>query len=44
MFLRHSVHIQQSGESCREELPEAPARWLPGSVSPMEPASSKSAP
>ena len=34
MCLRHSVHMQQSVESCREQLLEAPARCLPGSVSP----------
>jgi len=32
MFLRHSVHIEQSADRCREQLLERPRRWLPGSV------------
>src|SRR5205809_5871267 len=32
MFLRHSVHIEQSAERCREQLLERPQRWVPGSV------------
>ena len=34
MFLRHSVHIQQSAESCRQELLQPPHRWLPGPIGP----------
>jgi hypothetical protein len=35
MFLRHSVHINQSIESCRQQLREPPGSWLPGPVTPL---------